>query len=108
MGKLKPGTGIAVPKEVLADVTSRLQGDSKALRAFSDSLEAGGIIASDLLVVCGAVNGLIHGSKLTMEGLCILIQGKCGKGPGGKPKYSLTTIEDFLGVLMRLNEYIKE
>lgn len=108
MGKLKLGTGITVPKEVLKDVTERLLGDRKALHAFSDSLAAGGIIASDLLVVCGAVNGLVHGSGLTMEGLCQLIQGKSGKGPGGKPKYSMEAIEDFLGVLMRLNEYIKE
>lgn len=106
--KLKPGNGIAVPKEVLKEVTDKLQGDRAALRAFSDSLAAGGIIASDLLVITGAVNGLIHGSGLTMEALCILIQGKSGKGPGGKPKYSLTAVEDFLAVLMRLNEYIKE
>lgn len=105
MAGLKPGSGIEVPKAVLDTVVRKLGGDNHAVKAFHQSLEVGQIITQDLLIVIGAVNGLLH-SGLTKRALCVLVQDAGGKGPGGRPKYSIEDVEGFLDVLASLDQFL--
>lgn len=72
-------------------------------KSFRESLEAGGVIASDLLVVAGAINGMLT-SGLTREALLLLIQAKCPR-PHGRPM-PITTIDDVLDAMAHLHEHI--
>ena len=73
-------------------------------RSFRESLEAGGIVASDLTVVAGAINGMLS-AGLTRRALCLLIQDKCPK-PHGRPM-PITTIDDVLDAMAHLHEHIE-
>lgn len=73
-------------------------------KSFRESLAAGGVIAEDLLVVAGAVTGLLH-SGLTREALLLLIQAKCPR-PHGRPM-PLTTIGDVLDAMAHLHEHLE-
>lgn len=72
-------------------------------KSFRESLEAGGVIASDLVVVAGAINGLLH-CGLTREALLLLIQAKCPR-PHGRPM-AMQTIEDVLEAMTSLDTFL--
>lgn len=74
-------------------------------RSFRESLEAGGVIAEDLLVVAGAINGLLA-SGLTRGALHILIQAKAKKRPNGDP-IALSTISDVLDAMANLHTFLE-
>ncbi len=73
-------------------------------KSFRESLEAGGVIASDLVVVAGAINGMLA-CGLTREALLLLIQAKCPR-PHGRPM-SITTIEDVLAAMENLHTFLE-
>lgn len=98
--------GISVTKEELDAVEDKVFGNKKGFVAFKQSLEVGQVITEDLLVVIGAVHGLLH-SGLTKRALCVLVQDAAGKGPGGRPKYSIDEVSDMLDVLASLNQFIE-
>lgn len=98
--------GISVTKEELDAVEDKVFGNKKGFVAFKQSLEVGQVITEDLLVVIGAVHGLLH-SGLTRHALCVLVQAAAGKGPGGRPKYSIDEVSDMLDVLASLNQFIE-
>lgn len=73
-------------------------------KSFRESLAAGGVIAEDLVVVAGAVNGLLA-SGLSKRALWLLIQDKCPK-PHGRP-VPLQTIADVLDAMAHLHEHLE-
>jgi hypothetical protein len=73
-------------------------------RSFRESLAAGGVIAEDLLVVAGAVTGMLN-SGLTREALLLLIQAKCPR-PHGRPM-PITTISDVIEAMASLDTFIE-
>lgn len=76
-------------------------------KSFRESLEAGGVIAADLVAVAGAVNGMLH-CGLTRDALVLLISAKCkGKTAGGRP-LPLTTIDDVLTAMENLHTFIED
>lgn len=72
-------------------------------KSFRESLEAGGVIATDLVVVAGAINGLLS-CGLTREALLLLIQAKCPR-PHGRPM-PIATIDDVLTAMQHLDQFL--
>ncbi len=74
-------------------------------KSFRESLEAGGVIASDLVVVAGAINGMLA-CGLTREALLILITAKCKRAKNGS-RLSEDTVEIVLEALENLHHFIE-
>jgi hypothetical protein len=74
-------------------------------RSFRESLEAGGIIAEDLLVAAGAVNGLLN-SGLTREAFIVLLQALIPNQRNGRPMPA-QTINDILDALCHLHTFLE-
>ena len=73
-------------------------------RSFRESLEAGGVIADDLVVVSGAITGLLN-SGLTREAFIVLLQAKIGNQRNGRPMPA-ATITDVLDALENLHTFL--
>lgn len=104
---MKPGKGIAVSKSTLDEVTKKLSGYDPAVKAFTESLEVGQIITGDLLVVIGAVEGLLK-SGLTRRAICLLVRDQLPKGPRGSTKYELAEVDAMLDALANLHQCIEK
>lgn len=74
-------------------------------RSFRESLEAGGVIAEDLMVVSGAVTGLLH-SGLTRQAFVVLLQALIGNQRNGRPMPA-QTINDVLDAMENLHTFLE-
>lgn len=73
-------------------------------RSFKESIEAGGIMASDLMQVAAATTAMLN-CGLTRDALLLLIQSRMKNQRNGRP-FPLTTIDDVLEAMMHLDELV--
>ncbi len=74
-------------------------------RSFRESLEAGGLIAEDLMVVAGAVTGLLN-SGLTRNAFVVLLQALIGNQRNGRPMPA-QTINDVLDAMTHMHTFLE-
>ena len=75
-------------------------------RYFDRAAANAGMMADGVGAAVKAIGALLN-AGLTRKAICLLVQGTFGKGPGGKPKYSIETIDDILSGLEGLSEYLE-
>lgn len=87
------------------DDLERWFGDKQAARAFKDSLEAGGVLLTDLLKVSAAIDAMSSWG-ITRECLLLLIQAQCPNMRNGRP-LPKETIDQVLKAMSNLKNFVK-
>lgn len=96
-------TEVVTPQQL--DDLERWFGDKQAARAFKDSLQAGGVLLTDLLKVSAAIDAMSSWG-ITRECLLLLIQAQCPNMRNGRPMPK-ETIDQVLKAMSNLKNFVK-
>jgi hypothetical protein len=77
-----------------------------AAEQFLEYGEGGRQLAASVARVAQGADALLT-SGLTKRGICVLLQDRLGKGPGGKPAYSIETLDKMLTELASLGQFLE-